>query len=117
MAAGRQGCSPVIRGAVVPNLSHSFSIRLLVPCACNRSLFQRYSLEIQSKLPYGGQPREAKKCRGGGRMLVVSFRGPNYGFWSHLGCSGRNADIVVAEGTGRVIQTSNIVKGEKITEL
>ena len=26
-------------------------------------------------------------------MLVVSFRGVNFGFWSHLGCSGQNAII------------------------
>ena len=26
-------------------------------------------------------------------MLVVSFRGVNLGFWSHLGCSGQNAHI------------------------
>ena len=26
-------------------------------------------------------------------MLVVSFRGVNFGFWSHLGCSGQNAHI------------------------
>ena len=24
----------------------------------------------------------------GARMLVVSLRGVNFGFWSHLGCSG-----------------------------
>ena len=24
-------------------------------------------------------------------MLVVSFRGINFGFWSYLGCSGQNA--------------------------
>ena len=26
-------------------------------------------------------------------MLVVPFRGVNSGFWSPLGCSGRNSDI------------------------
>ena len=26
-------------------------------------------------------------------MLVVSLRGLNFGFWSHLGCSGKNAII------------------------
>ena len=26
----------------------------------------------------------------GVEMLVVSFRGVNFGFWSHLGCSGQN---------------------------
>ena len=36
----------------------------------------------------------------GGRvgMLVVSLRGVNFGFWSHLGCSGQNAIIFSREG-------------------
>ena len=29
----------------------------------------------------------------GARMLVVSLGGVNFGFWSHLGCSGQNAVI------------------------
>ena len=39
--------------------------------------------------------------RGGGAphmkgvgMLVVLLRGVNFGFWSHLGCSGQNAIII-----------------------
>ena len=32
------------------------------------------------------------------RMLVVSLRGVNFGFWSHLGCSGQNAIIFSREG-------------------
>ena len=31
-------------------------------------------------------------------MLVVSLRGVNLGFWSHLGCSGQNAIICSSEG-------------------
>ena len=32
-------------------------------------------------------------------MLVVSlYRGVNFGFWSHLGCSGQNAIIFSREG-------------------
>ena len=27
----------------------------------------------------------------GAGMLIVSLRGVNLGFWSHLGCSGKNA--------------------------
>ena len=45
------------------------------------------------------------KCRGRGNshvkrggMLVVSLRGVNFGFWSHLGCSGQNAIICSREG-------------------
>ena len=30
-------------------------------------------------------------------MLVISFRGVNFGFWSHLGCSGKNAMIFSCE--------------------
>ena len=47
----------------------------------------------------------AMKPGGGGtphlkvvRMLVVSLRGVNFGFWSHLGCSGQNAIIFSREG-------------------
>ena len=29
----------------------------------------------------------------GAGMFVVSLRGVNCGFWSHVGCSGLNADI------------------------
>ena len=29
---------------------------------------------------------------------VVSLRGVNFGFWSHLGCSGQNATIFSLEG-------------------
>ena len=43
--------------------------------------------------------------RGGGTphmkgegMLVVSLRGVNFGFWSHLECSGQNAIIFSSEG-------------------
>ena len=47
-----------------------------------------------------------KPGEGGGRnphmkgvgMLVVSLRGVNFGFWSHLGCSGQNAIIFSREG-------------------
>ena len=41
---------------------------------------------------------------GGGRglkgvgMLVISLRGVNFGFWSHLGCSGQNVIIFSREG-------------------
>ena len=35
-------------------------------------------------------------------MLVVSLRGINFGFWSHLGCSGQNAIIFSREGLVRV---------------
>ena len=46
----------------------------------------------QNNLTGGGTPH----MKGEG-MLVVSFRGVNFGFWSHLGCSGQNAIIFSRE--------------------
>ena len=43
--------------------------------------------------PGGGTPH--LKAVG---MLVGSLRGVNFGFWSHLGCSGQNAIIFSREG-------------------
>ena len=34
----------------------------------------------------------------GAGMLVMSLRGVNFGFWSHLGCSEQNAIIFSREG-------------------
>ena len=31
-------------------------------------------------------------------MLVVSLRDVNFGFWSHLGCSGQSANILSRQG-------------------
>ena len=49
----------------------------------------------------------------GAGMLVVSLRGVNFGFWSHLGCSGQNTIIfsrkVLFGGyTRRNIKNNNI---------
>ena len=50
--------------------------------------------------------RERSSLGGGGegaphikglRMLVVLLRGANFGFWSHLRCSGQNAIIFSCE--------------------
>ena len=35
-------------------------------------------------------------------MLIVSLRGVNFGFWSHLGCSGQNTIISNHKGLFRV---------------
>ena len=43
--------------------------------------------------PGGGTPHME-----GVGMLVVSLRGVNFGFWSHLGCSGQSAIIFSREG-------------------
>ena len=34
----------------------------------------------------------------GAGMLIVSLRGVNFGFWSHLGCDGQNDIIFSREG-------------------
>ena len=48
---------------------------------------------FRHKTPEGGTPHT--KWVG---MLVISLRGVNFGFWSHLGCSGQNAIIFSREG-------------------
>ena len=48
---------------------------------------------IEQLGPGGGTPH----IKGVG-MLIVSLRGVNFGFWSHLGCSGQNAIIFSREG-------------------
>ena len=35
-------------------------------------------------------------------MLVVSLKGVNFGFWSHLGCSGQNAINLAVKVSCRV---------------
>ena len=51
--------------------------------------------------------KKESPCRGGGShmkgagMLVVSLRRANVGFWSHLGCSGKNAIIFNRQGCAR----------------
>ena len=49
--------------------------------------------EVIFEIPEGGTPH--MKVVG---MLVVSLGGVNFGFWSHLGCSGQNAIIFCLEG-------------------
>ena len=41
-------------------------------------------------------------------MLVVSLRGVNFEFWSHLGCSGQNAIIFSREGLVKGCRQKNI---------
>ena len=48
----------------------------------------------------GGGGEDSHIKRGG--MLVVSLRGVNFGFWSHLGCFGQNAIICSHENLLRV---------------
>ena len=43
--------------------------------------------------PGGGTPHTE-----GVGLLVVLLRGVNFGFWSHLGCSGQNAIMFSREG-------------------
>ena len=61
----------------------------------------RYSLSLDyQKVRYtlkgvGGGGGSHMKRAG---MLVVSLRGGNFGFWSHLGCPGQNASIFSRKG-------------------
>ena len=48
-----------------------------------------------SKKPGGGGGDSDMKGVG---KLVVSLRGVNFGFWSHLGCSGQNAVMFSRQG-------------------
>ena len=52
------------------------------------------SLECPTLLTARGETPHMK----GVGMLVVSLRGVNFGFWSHLGCTGQNAIIFSREG-------------------
>ena len=52
-------------------------------------------LFLNSKTPGGGEGTPHIKRVG---KLVVSLRGENFRFWSHLGCSGQNAIIFSREG-------------------
>ena len=49
-----------------------------------------------ANLPSGGEGGTPHMK--GGRMLDFSLRGVNFGFWSHVGCSGQNAIIFSLEG-------------------
>ena len=55
----------------------------------NKSRFDSYSVRNSP----GGTPH----MKGVG-MLVVSLRGVNFAFWSHLGCSGQKVIIFSREG-------------------
>ena len=45
----------------------------------------------------------------GVRMLVVSLRGLNFGFWSHLGCSGQNTIIFSRDGSRLGLQAKKFI--------
>ena len=74
---------------------HVFIVNLQVSTEIHRIV-----LVFLKKFPDFLQVDRSKSQGGGGElpfesdgMLVISFRGVNYGFWYHLECSGRNADI------------------------
>ena len=68
----------------------------------------RIGLESLSSLSFAQARLRTCTARGGGGggtrhmkgvgMLVFSLRAVNFGFWSHLGCSGQNAIIFCREG-------------------
>ena len=55
--------------------------------------------QVQTTGPYpkGKTPPGGDSLMKGAGMLVVSLRGVNFRFWSHLGCSGQNAIIISRE--------------------
>ena len=61
-----------------------------------RSNLARVKILLQIISPGGGGEGTPHMKWGG--MLVVLFRGVNFRFWSHLGCSGQNAIIFSREG-------------------
>ena len=56
--------------------------------------------QVQTTGPYpkGKTPRGGDSLMKGAGMFVVSLRGVNFRFWSHLGCSGQNALIFGGKG-------------------
>ena len=66
-------------------------VRLKQESVCGSVLEKKYQVFVGTTP--GGTPH--MKVVG---MLVVSLRGVNFGFWSHLGCSGQNAIIFSREG-------------------
>ena len=62
-------------------------------------LFSSFDQSVYELIVFSKEfhPGGAPHIKGVG-MLVVSIRGVNFGFWSHLGCSGQNAIIFSREG-------------------
>ena len=59
----------------------------------------RVELRLFPKLKHqGGEVGRGNSAYYGVGMLVVSPRGVNFGFWSHLGYSGQNAIMFSREG-------------------
>ena len=63
-------------------------------CKYSRELSPRVLVITNNNCSPGGGTPHIKVVR----ILVVSLRGVNFGFWSHLGCSGQNAIIFSREG-------------------
>ena len=55
------------------------------------------NLGIKIVTPSDRVPPGDSHMKGAG-VLVVSFRRFNFGFWSHIGCSGQNAIIFSHQG-------------------
>ena len=82
--------------------------RMISPEAVSSDIFCIHDLSPRKVLPINHCPSPGSERGGGGGlrtrdmkcvgMLVVSLRGVNFGFWSHLRCSGQNAIIFSREG-------------------
>ena len=73
----------------------SFSdITLFWLCTCS---FMIISFQASSPTGVSRETQGDSHMKGAG-MLVISRRGVNFGFWSHLRCSGQNTIIFSHEG-------------------
>ena len=69
-----------------------------------------FTLYRTQEILYGriADPRATPHMKGVG-MLVVPLRGANFGFWSHLGCSGQNAIVFSREGLVEGCTRKNLI--------
>ena len=83
-------------GLTVKEFVHGQFGKINFSSHCNRKMnYERVSVVWQP--PGGGEGGGTPHMKVGG-MLVVSLRDVNFGFWSHLGCSGQNVIIFSREG-------------------
>ena len=82
----------------IPSQFHCCHLSL--NCSALLSVVRISKTTLPSLTPEGGGGGGGGelRIRKGMGMLVVSLRGVNFGFWSHVGCSGQNAIIFSREG-------------------
>ena len=73
-----------------------WNLSINTPCVRSSMKVNEWSRNIEYQLRYKWPVGETPHMKLEG-MFVVSLRGVNFGFWSHLGCSGQNAIIFSRE--------------------